>query len=248
MPKKNRKKSQSNLFQIIIVLLVLTVLILALGFGLNALFKFNPNFRIKQVRLNMPEELKAKFEKDNSLIGEPIFSVNLKEAAGYSSKKYPYLEYIRAVRRLPNCIEIEAKPRVPVFRTSEGLLIDANKVIFPNYFEKDYTNLVQVAGVVSKTTELGKPIDSANLKLAFEIKDKIFAIASFRSSALDSIYIGNVSDASFTFRDGPEIRIGSDDLEKRLFILEKIFTEAQDELGQIKYIDLRFKDPVMGYK
>lgn len=250
--KKNRKKSGGKiskfLSKLIFVMIVLGLLGAAVFWGLSSLFNHNSNFRLKYIRLGMPDELKPKFSKFNSRIGDPIFNVDLKEMADYSWSKYPYLEYIRAVRILPNCIEIEAKPRLPIARTPEGWLLDREGVLFPNDFDKDYSFLPKVSGVAKGKPELGKHFSSAELNLTFLLLEKIPESDVVKSSDIESIYVGNASDASFNIKDGPQVRIGDKDLDKRLFVLAKIIFDAQQELKNIKYIDLRFKDPVIGYK
>ena len=45
-----------------------------------------------------------------------------------------------------------------------------------------------------------------------------------------------------------EVRLGADNIEEKVAILGGIFTQGKFDLGNIKYIDLRFKGPVIKNK
>ena len=45
-----------------------------------------------------------------------------------------------------------------------------------------------------------------------------------------------------------EVKMGQDDSGDKIRVLAGLFTQLQDDIGKIKYIDLRFKEPVIKFK
>jgi len=246
--KRTAKRLPKNLSRWVVSFLIFFVLAASAAWGLNVMFKFHPQFKIKHIKYDMPVELRSKFTKYNAYRGEPVLNVDLKALDSYTPQRYPYLEYIRITRQLPNCLTIEAKPRQPIARVNPELLLDAKGVLFPNALGRDYSELIMVSGLVGSRPALGRPVKSKKLDLAYELLKKIKTSNILNAFGVPKINVSSLNNAYFIIATDTEIRIGDKDTAKRLIILEQIVSDARQELAQIKYIDLRFKDPVIGYK
>jgi hypothetical protein len=45
-----------------------------------------------------------------------------------------------------------------------------------------------------------------------------------------------------------EIRIGNDNIKQKVSALNALFTQLMNDPGNIRYIDLRFKEPVIKFR
>jgi hypothetical protein len=45
--------------------------------------------------------------------------------------------------------------------------------------------------------------------------------------------------------EGLEVRIGTDNIKNKMMMLAGIFLQSKNDILNIKYVDLRFKDPVI---
>lgn len=255
--KKNKRSKKKKVFKpadnifvkIIIFTIVLASVVAGAYLGFSYVLYNNANFKLDNISLEMPYEYQGRFSGLSSYLGEPIFKVDLDELADYSPNKYPYFKYLRAVRMLPNSVVLEAEPREPIARLSSGKLFDVQKVVFPNVLDKDYTQLPVIYGIDSASKMLGKPLSTDSAEIASFVLSKQEKIRQAISCDIKEVDVNNPSDASFTLKDNDiEIRIGDSDLEKRIFLLSSIASDLGEEFSQIKYIDLRFKDPVIGYR
>jgi hypothetical protein len=53
---------------------------------------------------------------------------------------------------------------------------------------------------------------------------------------------------SFMLEAGPQVKIGQDEIKNKMNILSNLIASVKKDLGNIAYIDLRFKEPVIKFK
>ena len=88
-------------------------------------------------------------------------------------------------------------------------------------------------------------------KIIYPVSGEVFiAIVDVRpdSPTFGKVETFEVSDDNrigFFIPNGLEIKIGQDNIRDRINILSNLLIQLRDELGNIKYIDLRFKEPVI---
>jgi len=70
----------------------------------------------------------------------------------------------------------------------------------------------------------------------------LFFAAAYRQGT------NNVQEDSQGQSQGTEVRINQDNYKNELLVLTGLFTQLKNQLDNIQYIDLRFKDPVIKLK
>ena len=64
---------------------------------------------------------------------------------------------------------------------------------------------------------------------------------------LKNIDVTDIRNISFYFdAENVEIKIGDNEFNKRLDALGTVLEQLGQDIGRVKYIDLRFEDPIVG--
>ncbi len=253
MPRKKIKFSFKPFF--IIAGIVLAVFLLLSALADSA--RDSDYFQIKEVIASSEEG------KDFSYLkGENIFSLDLNKESRYILEHYPAYRSIRLVRILPDRLYIQFIKRYPaaVVRLYRNFYVDRYGVLFYPPEEGIDTNLPVITGIETKIfgPKPGKKYDTRELKLALEIINFCRfnrVIRRFRIKRIDardlkdiSLFLspaventgGNLAEGSLI-----QVKFNQSELKERIGTLASILANSQKELPQIKYIDLRYKDPVI---
>lgn len=217
-------------------------------------------------------------EPPREFLGKNIFNLDLKEVEKKLYFKYPQLRDIIISRYLPGTLLICARSRMPVLRLNSGhiksgrvYLIDRYAAFLELPYDKKYDSLPKVYGLEGKLKRLftGGVIKDKGLFLALNILREYAKMGDFKGYTLENIDVSDLSAAFFEVRmlssddsedkakavnrlkaqaDYIKIIIGSDDTGKKMSILRSLISKIKSNLAEIKYIDLRFKNPVTGGK
>ncbi|MCX5680680.1 MAG: cell division protein FtsQ/DivIB, partial [Candidatus Omnitrophica bacterium] len=90
-------------------------------------------------------------------------------------------------------------------------------------------------------------IVSDKLRVALKILDIFSQNKALRSFSIVKIDIENPSKISFYLSDQLEIVIDNENIPKRIDTLGVILVRAKLDWERIRYIDLRFEEPVIKY-
>jgi len=247
-----RKKFRFPLRTVIIIILVL-ICVFSLVFLFFRFLTALDHFKVKEVEYSGLFGKDMQKEKGN-YIGENIFKLNLKKAAKRLNALFPDYKIIIIKRALPDRVIIDFIPRHAVARIklSDYFCVDREGVLFLSVNQKeDESHLPLVVGlktqiinprsgtkcndiVLSKTLEF---IDSLNRdkNLAAQLKIK-------------NINLSNINDIFLTTTSDCRINLGAvSSLDKKLLILQKLLSKISHEVDKTKYIDLRFREPVVKY-
>jgi cell division septal protein FtsQ len=256
--RKRTKKDGAMMLRIRAILPYAGAVILSAGiiilaaFALRQYFLTGDTFKVKHIAVDKPsgvifknvgESLKREY------IGRNIFSVVPSRVVILLREEYPYLKMIRVRRVFPDTIEVDLIPRenFACLDTSGGVTLDRSGMIlsvgeFPE-------GLVRIKGF---NFFLSRPQPGAQLKdkgveEALGVIDSILEKTRIRRQDLQLVDISDKNNVWVTAKDVP-INLGRDDFERKIDTLRDIFSDPAIDLGGIRYIDLRFRDPVYSYK
>lgn len=217
------------------------------------------SFRIKDIVLN---QTGLDF---SYLIGRNIFNLDLRKESEYISGLYPRYKSVRLVRLLPNRLfvgftERKALAYVKLYRYFG---IDKDLVLLDVVPESINGDLPVILGLETKIfgARPGRQYNIRELAVALEIAREARINKLFKEYRIKRIDVTNAANASFfiqlsDYAEGGnlgkerllEVKVGQDSIGERLGILSDLLTQLNNDLGNIKYVDLRFKEPVVKFK
>ena len=86
------------------------------------------------------------------------------------------------------------------------------------------------------------------MSLAIELLNRIKKSKFLSGYSANTIDAGDVRNILLYLKNGVEVRMGGEDFEDRLDVLQKTLRDTRLVMDKIKYIDVRFKDVVIGPK
>ena len=241
-----RKKRVGLLIDIAIV-----CAILAIGsyLALRSVAGFLQNreyFKIKYVKCNDSAIDVAR------LLGKNIFSLDLKEQARNLRAQYPAYQSIKLTKYLPNCLLLECKKRkaVAVVRLYRFFSVGEDAVLFESDTQGFDQPLPVITGLETKIfgPKSGIRYNVKELNSALELIRQVNSIAALKNYKINKIDVSKADNLSFYILNNIEIRIGGNDIARKVKILPSLFTHIGANINKLKYIDLRFKEPVIKYK
>ncbi len=184
------------------------------------------------------------------LRGRSIFTVNLKDIQKKLNMKYPQVAGLRIVRNFPNQIMIVARKRIPYTQVRLGnriVMLDLRGVVVATTNKPD-NNLPLILGVKTNGQRifLGQPFLGQDVQAALKVL-KIFQInkglSAYRIARID---VSNLSNIEFYLTNNLKIIFDWDKIEEKINTLSLMLSQGQLKLNEITYIDLRFKEPIIG--
>jgi len=231
--------------------------VLILGFGFivvnrtQYMFSRMDYFKVRSVAIDPSLQFINKHDLKN-LMGKNIFAVDLKAVQRKLNYKYPQASKLKAIRRFPNQILILAKRRVAFAQLqiqNKTVVLDREAVILSLEEEED-KNLPVIAGAKFNDPELvlGMPLRGSGIGLTLKIIKLFKANSSLASYSIKGVNIENLSKIYFTLSNRLDIIIDRDKIAQKIRILGVVLGQDRLDLKDVKYIDLRFKEPIIGKK
>jgi len=241
----------------------LAIILLAFSFVIGYIWKVLTTaefFSVKQVVVRNSD---YKFEY---LKGRNIFSLNLGNEAGMVFLKCPDCRKVRFSRILPNCIVVDFLKRKPValVKFYKNFAIDEQGVLFLPDLATEELGLPVIYGLETKIfdPQPGKSYKRSELGIALSMINEFRANKAFAGFSLKRIDLSNAGNAGFFILlprqsvnyalanprlewTGFEVRTGVNNLQQKMMILGGLIMQERKELANIKYIDLRFKEPLI---
>ena len=231
----------------IIVIIVSFLLIYFITWNLGRILKNSNYFKIKDIVTNgEKEELEFSYLK-----GRNVFNLDLKKESEYVSELYPTYKRIRLIRVLPNRLYVDFLKRIPlgIIKLYRYFRVDEDSVLFDASEIQEESNLPLILGLEKKIfgPKLGKKYNIRELVLAIDIIKEAKINKAFKDYKIKRIDVANSADASFFVSDVLKVKIGQGNIKDKLNILSGLLIQEKDELGNIEYIDLRFREPVIKF-
>ena len=255
------RKQKYNLPLKLIILLVVILLAIFLLIGyIWTVLNTSDFFSVKKV---IVRNLDTSFD---DLKGKNIFSLDLNSQSRRVFSKYPDCRMVRFSRILPDCIVVDFLKRQPValIKFYKDFAVDAQGILFYPNISFAEANLPEIYGLETKifAPKLGIKYNRPELDLALSIIKEIKANKSFKSFTLKKIDVLSLQSAGFFILlpkqvvnytlstpqlewVGFEVRVGEGNIKQKIMILGGLIMQERKDWGNIKYIDLRFKEPLI---
>jgi len=231
---------------IAVTAIIFLALIFIMGY-IRKVFKASDYFKIKDIISREGDTARLSYLK-----GKNIFSVDLRNESRYILEYYPNYSAIRLVRLLPDRIFVDFIKRKPVafIKLYRYFTVDKDGVIF---YTPEHTQDLELPIILGLETKIfgpkpGKIYNIRELTLALNIIRELRRNRAFKNYNIKKIDVANLANTSIFMQkesENLEIKLGADNIKDKIGILSGLIVQEKSELGNIKYIDLRFKEPVI---
>jgi len=240
-----KKTLTKNVLRVAVVLIIIAVSVLAVR---NSRY-----FKLESVEVVDASRAAGGLETDSSLqvnMGRNIFDIDITSLASRIESNYPVIKKAVVRRVLPNRLEIDIIPRLPIAKIKD----------MRGYFPVDETGMVlspEVKGgrlpVVTGFSMWGRPavgerLTNKQLENTVRLIKAINETSVARDYGITAIDAPNYKNLSFRLDSGIEVKIGGEDFPGRLRKLKETLAEGDLDKDNIKYLDLRFNGVVIGPK
>lgn len=248
-----KKKNQTALLIAISIFLILAVVgggIWGVWRGVTTFFHKADCFKIASITVDPTLSFLDKKEL-SKLYGRNIFTLDIKEFHRRLSLRYPQMTELKIVRRFPNQISIVAQKRKPALQLqgrSKVLVVDEQGVVL-SALNKTSNKLPLLKGVGGvRDNVIGKTIGGDKLEVALSILDRFEKEVALRPYQILQIDVSNLSKIHFGLSNGLSIIVDSLRIDHNIRVLGMLVTDEKIKPEEINYVDLRFKEPVVGKK
>ncbi len=231
---------------IIGITVILLVIFLIIGYFILIL-KNLEYFKVKDIIVKGADSADISYLK-----GRNTFTIDLQREQSRISQLYPVYKKIRLIRVLPNRLFVDFIKRNPVafLKLYRYYCVDDDAVLFDIPSELKQLELPVISGLDTKIfgAKAGRRYNIRELILALEIIREFRANAGLRNYKIKTVDVSKLANALFFTNEGLEVKLGENNIRQKLGILGSLIMQGGDEGGKIKYIDLRFKEPVIKLK
>lgn len=188
----------------------------------------------------------------SNLIGQNIWQTDLQSLSARLVHQRPDLKEVRVVRQLPNIIYVHALERVPVaqVKLDRWYAVDQEGFILPEGQPAPFERLARFSGFMrgDSALKVGKLNADERLQLALRLLPVLRRSPVLASHPLVELNVSDVQQIRFVLDSGVEVRCGTEEeLQAHLTRLQATMkTLAKQPPMAIRYIDVRFADPVVG--
>ena len=203
------------------------------------------------------------------LKGKDIFSLDLRRESQKALANCPDCRKVRFVRMLPNCIFVDFVKRLPValVKFYKNFAIDEQGTIFYSSPAIEESGLPVIYGLETKIfgPKPGTKYNLAEINLALNIIKEFKANKTYQGFTLKRIDVASAQSAGFFLLlpraewlwqpeakprpagqwSGFQVFIGENNIREKMMVLGGLVMQAAGDWADIKYIDLRFKEPVI---
>ena len=252
---KQNSGRQNKLINLVFKLIIAAMVISITGLLISNLFKTIKNlgyFSIKDILIKGNDAIELSYLK-----GENIFDIDIQKESGYIMQTSPNYKKIRLIRILPNRLFVDFIKRRPlaIVKLYRFFCVDEESVLFDCPQQPGEQDLPVVWGLETKIfgPKSGRKYSTKELSLALSIIQEARINKAFKGYKIRRIDVANVANASIFLKnealpDALEVKINQDNIKEEFAILSELILQVKLDLKNIKYIDLRFKEPVIKYK
>jgi len=206
-------------------------------------------FRIKKITSSAPSKAQA-LKKFAYLRNQSIFNVDLTSLQKQLTWLFPEAAEVRVLKRFPDEIYIDLKDRPPfaiVVFSDKRLIVDRQGYItVKNDFFTEMLPLIYGVPRPQAAT-IGQPIVNQNLKAALGIIEAFNKNRFLQAFQILRLNVENTSKITFFLSEQLEIVSDQEAVEKQIDTLSLVLNKAKLDWERIRYIDLRFAQPVIKY-
>jgi len=208
-------------------------------------------FNIKDIIIKGAPEAGLSYLK-----GKNIFSLRLAEESAYILGAYPDYAKIKLVRVPPSRLFASFSSRQPLayVKLYKYFAVDREGVFFSLPPGPLQQGLPVIVGLETKIfgPKPGSKYNTREIAVALSIIKEIKANSVLKGCAIRRINASSLANASFVLGVGPtegiEVRIGQERIKEKVMLLADVLSQEKPGIANIKYIDLRFREPVIKFK
>ena len=181
--------------------------------------------------------------------GRNIFNIDIKSLSSRMRDDHPFIKDVVVKRVLPEMLEISILSRVPVAKIkSKGYLpIDnAGMVLSSRLVSEDLPVITGVSLWIRPRA--GEKIKNKKVNNALMLLEALKESSTIRKYGLREINVRDTRNLSFFLKNGIEVKIGDEEFSTRIKRLSTTLSDTSLDKDNIKYIDVRFRDVVIGPK
>ena len=252
MAKKNNKKESQKVLIITYVLIGLFS-VFTLFFLVNQTVHFFKNSELFKIREIVKDPALPSLDMEflARLKGHSIFAVDLKAVERRLQMQFPQVDQLRVLRKFPDRIYVVAKTREPAailsIRNQDVLLAQDGFVLAMKSPPSGKLPMI-VGSQGSFGIAVGRPVESAQVQAGLDVIKNFYMNRRLATFGLTTVDVSNLSKITCVLTDGLNIIVDQERLIPKFQTLEFLLTEGKLNLHEISYIDLRFKEPVLGKK
>ncbi len=271
--KKNKKadgrRDDYKLDKELLAKVIAVAVLVSLAVTLYQRIKRYDYFRINEVIVRQGSNIIQDERNFNYLKGRNIFDLDLARETRNVSYSYPSYQKIRITRFFPDHLVVDFFKREPLacIRSSRNFYIDENLVLFELPENAAIADLPAVTGVdkyvsgAKYGTKCVSPAVVSALNIIKQMREnRVFNLYKIRKldvsgpSNSATIFLVSVSAGDYTKTGfvAPEqlleVKLGWEDIRNKLALLATLLAQVKNNIYNIEYIDLRFKDPVIKFK
>ncbi len=235
-----------------IIPLMAICLVLFLYQGIKLIFVKSPYFKISRIDIIPGTDLVNldKSEVLESLKGKNIFTVDIKNTARAIHTDYPELKKVVVKRVMPDMLQVVIVPRIPValIKAFKYFPVDEEAVMLsPQSDVKEGLPIITGISIWARPKK-GEILRSDRINSALALLKGIKESKILTEYSLQRIDVSNIRNIAFYLDNALEIKIGHGDLREKLKKLSMVLNDPKIDIDNLEYIDLRFKDTVLGPK
>ena len=260
---KSTQKLRIKVWPIIFGIIIIGVICFIAGYSWRQLLALD-YFKIKDVITRDADAANLSYLK-----GRNIFNIDLSREADYILRCYPNYSRVKLIRVLPNRIFVDFIKRKAVawVKLYKDFTVDQEGVLFNPTGEPQEFELPLILGLETKIfgPKPGKKYNIKELWVALSIIRETKRNRILRNLKIKKIDVSQPANTSFFMNFMPgipnytnmqviagseffEVKIGQGEIREKINILAGLIIQGKKQLPNIKYIDLRFKEPVIKFK
>jgi cell division septal protein FtsQ len=272
--RKNRIKSDlrrddQQLDKVLIARIIVLVILISLLLTLCQRLKRCDYFLVREITVRQGSNITQDEKNFIYLKGRNIFDLHLEKEAKNVAYYYPSYQKIRITRFFPDHLVVDFLKREPlaVIRSSRNFYIDENLFLFDLPGVAADIDLPIISGVdkyiigAKYGTKCVLPPVVTALDIIKQMREnrifKGYKIKKLDMSGPDNpatIFLASVPLVNYTKTDLAfleqylEVKVGWEDTRNKLALLATLLAQVKNNIYNIEYIDLRFKEPVIKFK
>ncbi|MBN2452810.1 MAG: cell division protein FtsQ/DivIB [Candidatus Omnitrophica bacterium] len=181
--------------------------------------------------------------------GRNVFNIDLKYIARFIQNSYGDVKDVVVSIAPPDRLVINLKMRRPValVKGARFYPVDEDGVVLPAGSRVDALNDMPI--IIGVNIGAGSShAATKNLRRALDLLREIGQVRQLTNIGVISISVNDPNNLIFYLKGGVEVRIGSERFKDRLELLARTLRDPRLVMDNIKYIDVRFKDVIIGPK
>ncbi len=268
MPRKKRPRSGGRktkqdptvLIRFFQVLLIMVIVAFAgfLIFNNTRHFLYHTDFFAVKEVVKSPSLSFISSRYLQNLLGRNIFTIDLKKVQQQLQKQYPHIDQLRVVRGFPNRLYLDARTRDPLVWARMGgqpFFLDKKAIVLP--VEKSTSSFPEILGLdQQRRFVVGKPLAGTRIRVALDIVRTIQSDAYLSAYAVKKVDVQHLSRIGVTLESAQiplmsirfSVIMDDDRISQKVKTLGILLSQGNLNPQEIKYIDLRFKEPILARK